>query len=400
MLPQSPIADATTLVTLISGSRCERGRNNGSLGIRPDLTFRFALLLACAGLDACSRTAVPVPADTNNIFDVGAADLDGDGWDDFYTLNHSGGATLLRSTGNPARPFVPLTPVPQDPRFPALSSLRKDLAAPEGGALVYWAKGRFNVLSGALERPVSGVIHFAVEPVIAEGKGTVTRSGKGWAVRFQLPANSSLRIKTTGPYFAGYPVRIVLDSDPRDVSIGRSGDHPDRDTTFWLKDYHALAVRDLNGDGKPDFVLLGGGMTGRAAELIPNAKELLMLSVGKGYSVVDGPPKLNCATRGARWEGNVLRVVCARGQHDNVWTYQNRTWRGGPTDRSTRIAKSYCPGRRDGALCASGDFLHNGKKKYVVAVPLGGGIYRVELRDRIPYRFRDMVSIIVEKIKG
>ncbi len=363
-------------------------------------TLRFALLPLCAGLAACSRAPVPVPVDVYNIFDVGAADLDGDGWDDFYTLNHSGGATLLRSTGNPARPFEPLAPVPQDPRFPALSSLRADLAAPKRGALAYWAKGRFNLVAGALDRPVSGTLLFVVEPVIAEGKGEVEPRGGAWLVRFRLPANGRLRIKTTGPFFAGYPVRFVLDSDPQDVSIGRPGDHPGRDTTFWLKDYHALAVRDLNGDGKPDFVLLGGGMTGRAAKLVPNAKELLMLSAPKGYTVADGPPKLGCATRGARWEGNVLRVVCARGQHDNAWTYQNGTWRGGPTNRSTSIKKSFCPGRRDGALCARGDFLHDGKPEYVVAVPIGHGKFRVELRDRIPYRVRDLLSVIAGKFKG
>jgi hypothetical protein len=368
--------------------------------IRPRSMFGLALLAACACLAACSRRPVPVPANSFNIFNIGVADLDGDGWDDFYTLNHSGEATLLRSTGNPARPFEPLTVAVQDARFPALASLRQDLPAPQRGSLVYWARGRFDLVSGALDKPVSGTIHFAVEPVIAEGKGEIARSGKDWIVHFQLPANSSLRIRTTGPYFAGYPVRIVLDSDPRDVSIGRPGDHPDRDTTFWLKDFHALAVRDLNGDGKPDFVLLGGGMTGRAAELMPDAKEVLMLSATKGYTVADGPPKLNCATRGARWEGNVLRVVCARGQHDNVWTYQNGAWRGGPTNRSTHIAKSYCPGRRDGALCARGDFLHDGKAQYVVALPLGGGMYRVELRDRIPYRLQDLLSVIGEKVTG
>jgi hypothetical protein len=361
---------------------------------------KFALVSICAGLAACSPAPIPVPVDVYNIFDVGVADLDGDGWDDFYTLNHSGGANLLRSTGDPARPFEQLTPVPQDPRFPALTSLREDLAAPGRGALAYWAKGRFNIIAGALERPISGAILFVVEPVIVEGKGQVERKDGAWVVRFQIPANGSLRIKTPGPFFAGYPVRLVLYSDPQEVSIGRPGDHPGRDTTFWLKDYHALAVRDLNGDGKPDFVLLGGGMTGRAAELIPDAKELLMLSAPKGYTVVDGPPKLGCATRGARWEGNVLRVVCTRGQHDNVWTYQKGTWRGGPTNRSTRLPKSFCKGRRDGALCATGDFLHDGKKEYVVAVPLGHGKFRVELRDRIPYRVGDLFKLIGEKIRG
>ena len=129
-------------------------------------TGRLASLLLCAALASCSRAPVAVPVDVHNIFDVGAADLDGDGWDDFYTLNHSGGATLLRSTGNPARPFEPLTPVPQDPRFPALTSLREDLPAPERGALVYWAKGRFNIVAGSLDQPVSGAILFVVEPVV------------------------------------------------------------------------------------------------------------------------------------------------------------------------------------------------------------------------------------------
>ena len=360
--------------------------------------FRSILLLACASLAACSRAPVPVPANNFNIFDIGVADLDGDGWDDFYTLNHSGEATLLRSTGNPSHPFEPLASAVQDPRFPALASLRQDLAAPKRGALAYWAQGRFNLVSGALDHPVSGAIHFIVEPVIAEGTGKIVRSGDSRAVEFQLPANSSLRIKTTGPYFAGYPVRLVLDSNPQDVSIGRPGDHPGRDTIFWLKDYHALAVRDLNRDGKPDFVLLGGGMTGRAAKLIPDAKELVMLSARKGYSIIDGPPKLGCATRGASWEGDVLRVTCARGQHDNLWKFQNGTWRGGPTNKATHIPKSFCPGRRDGALCARGDFYHDGKAEYVVAVPLGDKMYRVELRDRIPYRIQDLVSVIREKI--
>jgi hypothetical protein len=269
----------------------------------------FVLLVACTGFAACSRTPIPVPADTTDISNMGVADLDGDGWDDFYTVNHSWEPTLLRSTGDRARPFEPLTSVVHDPRFPGLRLNRERLAAPERGALAFWVHREFNLVAGALTQSVVGTIHFALEPVIVDGKGTVIRSGDGWIVRFQLPAHGSLRIKSTAPYFTDAPVRLVLDSDPREVSIGRPGDHPGRDTTFWLKDFHALAIRDLNGDGKPDLVLLGGGMRGRARELVPQAKELLMLSSAKGYSVADGPPKLGCATRGAKWQGMVMRVV-------------------------------------------------------------------------------------------
>jgi hypothetical protein len=358
----------------------------------------FILLLLSAALAACSRAPVPVPADSNDISTIGTADLDGDGWPDFFTVNHSWPPTLLRSTGDPAHPFEPLATVIQDTRFPGLSLHREHVAAPQRGALVYWVRGEFNMVSGALDRPVAGTIHFAVEPVVMQGSGEVAREGNGWTVRFQLPANGILRIRSNTRYFTDYAVRLVLDSDPRDVSIGRTGDHPGRDTTFWLKDFHALVVRDLNGDGKPDFVLLGGAMRGHAGTLVPQAKELLMLSAPKGYATLDGPPKLGCATRGARWEGDVLRVVCARGQHDNVWKYENGSWRGGPTGTSTHIHKPYCHGRRDNALCVRGDFLHNGKEEYVMAVPLGPGIFRVELLDRIPHRLRDLLTIVGEKI--
>ena len=178
-------------------------------------TFRFALLPLCAGLAACSRAPIPVPVDVYNIFDVGAADLDGDGWDDFYTLNHSGGATLLRSTGNPARPFEPLTPVPQDPRFQPCLRCAKDLAAPKRGALAYWAKGRFNLVAGALDRPVSGTLLFVVEPVIAEGKGEVERRGGAWLVRFQLPANGRLGSRQLARFSPAIPCALCSTATPR-----------------------------------------------------------------------------------------------------------------------------------------------------------------------------------------
>ena len=194
---------------------------------------------------------------------------------------------------------------------------------------------------------------------------------------------------------------LTLDSDPEEVSIGQPGDHPERESTFRLRDYHALAVRDLNSDERPDLLALGGGLRGRAAELVPGAREALFLSTPAGRSFVLGPPKNGCAARSAWWEDDALRVTCGRGQADQVWVPTRVAgggiaWRGGhaeasiaPPDRRRECTESVLvrEGRvhpAEEAICAEGDFDSDGTLELAVATPRDNKVSTATLYDPTP----------------
>lgn len=336
-----------------------------------------------------------VPINGYNVYALGVADLDGDGRDDLYTVNHNGHLTLLRSTGNAEQPFEPLPTLPHDPQFPALADLAEPPVQPETGALVYWLRHTFHITAGHLMEPVVGTLTFQAEPIIESSGGaevTITQLDSWlWAVSFRLVDGGYLSISHNPQNVAGWPVTLTLDSDPIEVSIGRPGDHPERESTFRLRDYHALVVRDLNGDGQPDIVALGGGLKGHAAELVPDAQETTFLSsTSGGYTAFPGPPKGGCATRSAEWEGdNTLRVTCGWGQADNVWVWVNAEnssggigmWQGGPAElssvqsgqqrlgcESAILVKEIGLKLAKTALCAEGDFDGDGALELVVAI--------------------------------
>ena len=322
-------------------------------------------------VDIPFQRGVEVPIQGYNVHTVGSADFNGDAVPDLYTVNHSSAPSILLGAKTP---WVTL---PHEPRFPALFDLAKEPEAPHNGALLYWHRMAFKIATGALKEPIRGNVIFRGKPIVDAPIERLDETH--WLVRFTLASQQTLVIRHK-PSIAGLPVKLHIDSDPLVLSIGKMGDHPDVDTEFRLRDYHALLARDIDSDGDIDIVALGGGLRGRAAELAPDAMEQTFVNESGEFFSKAGPPKLGCATHGAVWEGDAMRVSCARGQPDNVWKWGGK-WVGGPDDQLTKIHDVRCSMvtllryrveiEERAQLCVEADFDDDGEKELVVVSRTG-----------------------------
>lgn len=317
-------------------SRCKTrqqrplGASNLQMGV--ESMYRFCIVVIIAFILSACQSGVEVPIQGYNVYAVGAEDFNGDGVPDLYTTNHNASSSILLGAK------VPWVTLPHDPRFPALSDLWKEPERPQNGALLYWHRRKFKIASGSLKEPLRGSVIFLAKPVIEDSieRFDIERLDEThWQVHFTLASGQKLVIRHEPRYITGLPIKLHIDGDPSMLSIGKIGDHPDVDTEIRLYDYHALLAKDIDRDGDIDIIALGGGMRGRAKEIVPDAMEHTFINEGSEFLVTPGPPKLGCATRSAVWEGDTMRVSCDRGQPDNVWRWIEGEWVGAPDDKST-----------------------------------------------------------------
>lgn len=397
-----------------------------------------ALLLLAAGCDAAEPSLEEPSEEPSepklisqslerlphyNLYRIGAADLDGDGREDLWALAHNARSMLLKSAGEG---FEVMAEITHEPEFPALHDRPTAPTVPSGRAILYWRRKALHVRSGPQADSVKGTLTLRAAPKrLRAARPKVTRairtsvsagpgvsvgksalngaaatsgialketSGATWTVRFALAPGGHLEVTGRDHPIAGFPVDLKLRTDPQKFSVGRTDARlSSKKETLRLRDYHALAAKDVNGDGRKDPSFFGGGLRGNASRIVPNAKETMLISSGDGYERREGPPKLGCASRSAQWNGGRLRVTCARGRTDNVWRFVGESWRGGraseetqPPDplevcRSSEFAQEGYVSPKEGDLCAEGDFDGDDQKELVVASPKGDLLYETTL---------------------
>lgn len=282
-------------------------------------------------------TQLDLPLNTDQLDDLGLADIDGDGHLDIFGVNHSNEHTLLRSLGDGR--FVPFPEdsfaLPQEDSFPALINLTLEPQFPTKGVLLYWKDEQFNARATQLAQPFEGALTFRTDVEITGSHNAAVHLTQSDATRyivdFTLREGGHLTIRTLPNPRLGFPVTVDLGADIllNSVHVGAIGAHPENRTfTLRLRDRHAFAWTRLDGDDRADVLAAGGGLRGYATTIVPDADEQLFLTQSGTFKDVGkerGILKLGCASRKTTWvdfdaDGDLdLHIACDRGRGDRLW---------------------------------------------------------------------------------
>lgn len=290
----------------------------------------LALLLVVAAaiaIMAASRDrhfvglALPV-SNVDRLFDVGVADIDGDGVLDLYTSNHHFRQLLALGDGRGGFRDV-LSPwgLDQSRDFP-LAELSFTVPEPDKpGVYLYWRGTQFVVQThrsaelGAWRATLQAFDSFVPVKIIGDG-GFDARTG---AVRADVPGASLVEFSARAdgklvvvPGGQGLPLVFQFDgalrSDQIFVGLGKV---TPRSTHFSLamRDRHGHAWNDLNGDGTMDVFItrgaLGGSLRSLPPEIAQGVRDELLVSRGPGVfedeTLASGITKKGCSGRHAGW---------------------------------------------------------------------------------------------------
>ena len=272
---------------------------------------------------------LPLPlATTQELMDIGVADVNGDDHIDVFTSNHNSRQSLWIADGKGGyRDMLSAWGLDQNLDFPGLeiTPRQPEVAAP--GLYLYW-KGRntdaqftlvirthrikeLGRLEGTLRTYSS--IHryegaaFAVErPVPAAGPdGAIPEN----VMKFSTEADGTLEVEIGSP---GLPLNIHLGgSIPlTSVFVGEQRVSPrSQDFSFTFQDRHGMAWFDYNNDGRLDVFVTRGAVGGTLRKLPPSVQrivhdELLESQAGDRYrdvSAAAGLEKRGCSGRKVSW---------------------------------------------------------------------------------------------------
>lgn len=314
----------------------------------------FCALLACAVLSCGENEGASSPsqagaegepfglragefvARTSNLFDLGIADLNGDGRLDIYTTNHGNRQLIL--LGNPGGEFIDSLVslgLSQSRDFPGLEPSDSAPARPHAGLNIDWS-GRTLVLRTRDLSPgsrVRGELRAPPTSQLASHEGfEVTRDRappEPWpgqlrnnlhGYHFEARGDAELEIDFRGTPSVPFRLGTGLPLDL--VHVGRQGIHPESpEFTLILRDRHAMAWGDYDGDTRLDAFVARGGLSGRMAETSPGTEDELLVARADGFedhTLESGLRKRACSARQTAWvdydrDGRLdLYIVCGR----------------------------------------------------------------------------------------
>lgn len=281
--------------------------------------------LAFAGLQAFERSGGwfvehPMPVTkTHRLYDIGVVDADGDGILDIYTSNHHFRQLLLIGDGHGGyRDALSEYGLDQSREFPEaeLSFVGPRIERP--GVYVYWLGTQLIVRSHQIGEigPWQGSlrVNSGIEVVVNEGfeveqtqqPGATTET----VIAFASTTDGKLVLRPSGQ---GLPISFELNGSilPAQIYVGRGGASP-RASSFVLamRDRHAMAWADYNGNGLPDIFInrgaLGGTLRTHSDEMQQALNDELLVRPTDSQRYVDvaaavGIQKRGCSGRKAQW---------------------------------------------------------------------------------------------------
>jgi hypothetical protein len=300
-------------------------------------TLLVSICLACSqsGKEGVNFQQQAIEIADYGLFDLGVADVNGDGRLDIFTANHSAEQSLLLNDGSGGYSDVYADwKIDQDRRFPGLAIFPQEPSAETPGLFINWVGPDVVVRAHRLDlqTPLSGRIEVFTSVKILEKQNVKVRvtetSSSPWiahsVIAFTGKGDGYFRFR---PYNHALPFAFHFDEamDPALIRVGNRRVVPaKRDFDFMLRDRHGMAWADFNDDGHMDVFITRGGENGLMGFLpMPFWDELFMgASDGmKDVGVGAGLSKEGCPGRQVGLvdynSDNLLDifVVCGRGMN-------------------------------------------------------------------------------------
>jgi hypothetical protein len=273
--------------------------------------------------------ATPLPdAATKELFDLGIADVDGDGHLDLFSANHNTRQILWVSDGKGGyRDMLSAWGFDQNPDFPGAEISDAVPEMDEPGVYVYWQGrnplSRFPLVIRAHRLkelgPLKGTLQsysafgdheadaFTVQPPIAraEREGELALN----SMAFSAERDGTLKVVAASP---GVPITVTVDGPipPSRIFVGPQKIRPrTNEFSLVLQDRHAYAWTDVNGDGALDAFISRGAIGGTLKRFPASFQatvhdELLVSNRGGRYVSTrqgTGIEKRGCSGRKATW---------------------------------------------------------------------------------------------------
>jgi hypothetical protein len=259
-------------------------------------------------------TGQPVRAHSYNLYDLGVVDADQDGILDVYTSNHSAPQSLLLGDGQGAYSDASIAwRLRQNPDFPDYEDPEAQPRPDLPGLYLFRGADGLNVVGHRTGEsgPLSGRIEIPEAADVVAHAGFDVHERRGPAER---PPTTSVEFRATGdgrlvlrPKTTAVPITVELDATTalERVHVGAGKTRP-KSPRFGLqlKDRHALAWADVNGDGALDVYIARGGLQGRLALSPGLVQDELLYGGADGFEDridASGIRKESCRGRGAGW---------------------------------------------------------------------------------------------------
>ena len=288
----------------------------------------FLILVALAGALAATRILSsqddwfvehPMPSiETDRFFDIGIVDANGDDRLDIYTSNHHFRQSLLIADEKGGyHDVLSDWGLDQSSEFPLAELSFTAPTVDKSGIYIYWIGTQFVIRTHKLSEldkwSGSMRVNDPVDILKNEGfsieKKDQTSAAAETVIKFSPNSDGFLRMRPGGQ---GLPITFQFSDSisTKQIYVGRGKISP-RTNPFSLamKDRHALAWADYNGDGFIDIFINRGALSGtlrlHSEEIRRRSEDELLVSRDKGkfndiaYEI--GIEKKGCSGRHASW---------------------------------------------------------------------------------------------------